>query len=124
MRKSRLNSLNSSKNESIKTPQLPGITSLNLLKPCKNLDHLETTNLNYHSTNNLMLLNRNIRGLNNKTDKSSNFTSSNPPQVLSISEHNLKSYQLDSVLIQSYNLSVKFCKNIFKNGGVCIYTHD
>ena len=119
MRKSRLNSLHSSKNESIKTPQLPGITSLNLLKPCKNLDHLEPTNLYYHSTNNLMLLNQNIRGLNNKTDKSSN-----PPQVLSISEHHLKSYQLDSVLIQSYNLSVKFCKNIFKNGGVCIYTHD
>jgi hypothetical protein len=118
--KLRPNNLNSLKNESIKTLQLPGITNLDVLKPC---DHLELTNPNYHSNNNLMLLHQGIRSLNNKIDEFSNFTSTNPPQLLYFSEHPLKSYQLDKVLIQSYNLGAKFCRNIFKNGGVCISTH-
>jgi hypothetical protein len=57
-----------------------------------------------------MLLHQNIRGLNNKTD---DFTSTNPPQVLCFSDHHLKSYQLDNVLIQSNNLGAQFCRNTF-----------
>ena len=110
--------LNSSKYESIKTLQLPGITNLDVLNPCNKLDHLELTNPNYN------FLHQNIRGLNHKNDKLSNFISTKPPQVLCQSERHLKSYQLDNVLIQSYNLGAKFCRNTFKNGGVCIYTHD
>jgi len=71
-----------------------------------------------------MLLHQNIRGLNHKNDEFSNFMPTKPPQVLCYSEHLLKSYQLDNVLIQSYNLGAKFCRNTFKNGGVCIYTND
>ena len=71
-----------------------------------------------------MLLHHNIRGLNHRNDEFSKFTSTKSPQVLCYSEHHLKSYQLDNVLIQSYNLHTKFCMNTFKNGEVCIYTND
>jgi len=71
-----------------------------------------------------MLLHQNIRGLNHKNYEFSNFKSTKPPQVLCYSEHHLKSYQLNNVLIQIYNLVAKFWRNTFKNGGVCIYTHD
>ena len=123
MGKLRLNCINSSKNVSIKTT-----TSWNnqsgCLKTIYNLDHLELTNPNYHLNNNLMLLHQNIRGLNNKGDEFSNFTFIDPPQVFCFSEHNLKPYQLDNILIQSYSLGAKLCWNTSKIGGVCIYTHD
>jgi len=85
---------------------------------------LERANPNYHWNNNLKLLHQNIRDLNHKNDESSNFMSTKPPQVLCYSEHHLKIYQLDNVLIQSYNLGAKVSRNTFKNGRVCIYTHD
>jgi hypothetical protein len=68
-----------------------------------------------------MLLHQNIRVLNHKYDEFSNFMSTKHPQVLG---YHLKSYKFDNVLIQNYNLGDQFCRNTFKNGGVCIYTHD
>ena len=36
----------------------------------------------------------------------------------------LKTYQLDTTLFQNYKLGVKFCRNIHKNGGVCMYIQE
>ena len=46
-----------------------------------------------------------------------------PPHVC-FTEHHLKIYQLDNVLFQNYKLGAKFCRNIYKNGGACIYIHE
>ena len=44
-----------------------------------------------------------------------------PPHILCFTEHHLKTYQLDNILFQNYKLGAKFVRNIYKNGGVCIY---
>ena len=71
-----------------------------------------------------MTFHQNIRGINNKTDEIVNTIVINPPHVLCFGEHHLKTYQLDRILFQNYKLGAKFCRKIYRNGGVCIYIHE
>jgi hypothetical protein len=71
-----------------------------------------------------MIFHHNIRGINNKTDETVTTIVTNPPHVLCFTEHHLKTYQLDSILFQNYKLGAKFCKKIYRNGGVCIYIYS
>jgi hypothetical protein len=71
-----------------------------------------------------MIFDQNIRGKNNKNDEIVNTIVANPPHVLCFTEHHLKTYQLDNILFQNYKLVAKFCRKIYRNGGVCIYIHE
>jgi len=72
----------------------------------------------------LMIFHQNIRSLNNKTDEILNTLESNPPHLLCFTEHHLKSYQLDNIYFQNYQLGAEFCRKRYKNGGVCIFIHE
>jgi hypothetical protein len=62
--------------------------------------------------------------MNNKIDEILNTIMTNPPHVLGFTEHHLNSYQLDDILFQNYKLGANFCREMYKNGGVCVYIHE
>ena len=106
-----------------------------LPKLSKSTNHLAfKTDINYkqsvniskshHLKRDLVILHQNIGGKNNKTDEMAITIAANPPHVLCFTEHHLKSYQLDNILFQNFKLGAKFCRNIYKNGGICIYIHE
>jgi hypothetical protein len=78
----------------------------------------------HHLQRDLMILHQNIRGLNNTTDEMAITIVTNPPHVICFTEHHLKTYELDNNLFQNYKLGAKFCSNVHKNGGVCMYIHE
>ena len=72
----------------------------------------------------LTLFHQNVRGLTiNKIDEISIYLSNKPTHILCLSEHHLDMKQIEKTLIPNYILSAHFCRNIFKKGGVCIFTH-
>jgi hypothetical protein len=71
-----------------------------------------------------MIFHQNIRGLYNKIDEILNTTAKNRPHVLSFTEHHSKTYQLENILFQNYKFGVKFCKEIYRNGRVCIFIQE
>jgi len=38
-------------------------------------------------------------------------------------EHHLGVNEIDTTVLANYSDGTKFCRNTFKNGGVCIFTH-
>jgi hypothetical protein len=72
-----------------------------------------------------MILHQNIRSLsNNKIYEFSISLATSPPHALCLTEHHLRDNELDSIVIKTYKLGAKFCRNSFKNGGVCIFLQD
>ena len=68
---------------------------------------------------------QNIRGFAiNKTDDIAVYLNTSPIQVLCISEHHLDMNEIETLRLPNYNLTAKFCRNTFKKGGVCIFTHE
>jgi hypothetical protein len=51
------------------------------------------------------------------------FLPANPPHIVCLTEHHLGVNEIDAIVLADYSLGTKFCKNIFKNRGVCIFTH-
>jgi len=43
--------------------------------------------------------------------------------LICFKEHNLGINEIDTIVLPNYRLGSKFCRNTFKNGGVCIFTH-
>jgi hypothetical protein len=41
-----------------------------------------------------------------------------------ITEHHLKYFEMDMMSTEYYKLGTKFCKQQYKNGGVCIFVHE
>jgi exonuclease III len=76
------------------------------------------------SKRDLLIFHQNIRGINNKMDKILNTIATNPPHVLCFTEHHLNSYQFDNILFQNNKLGANFCREMYKDGGVCIYIHE
>jgi len=71
------------------------------------------------------MFHQNIRGLAiNKIDDISVYLNTSPIDVLCISEHHLDMNEIETLLLPNYNLNAKFCRNMFKKGGVCIFTHE
>ena len=48
----------------------------------------------------------------------------NPPHIICLTEHHLCSNEIDTIALTNYSLGAKFCRNTFKNGGVCIFTYE
>ena len=70
------------------------------------------------------MFHQNIRGLTiNKIDELSVILNNKPTHFLCLSEHHLDMKQMEQTVIPNYILSAHFCRNIFKMGGVCIFTH-
>lgn len=86
-----------------------------------NNDNLITSQ---NAVTSLSVLHQNIRGLLNKTEELIISLSPNPPQILCLTEHHLKYFEIDYIHMDHYNLGAKFCRETHKNGGVSIFVHD
>jgi len=45
------------------------------------------------------------------------------PQVLCLTEHHLKKFQIKHNIIENYNLGTYYCREKYEKGGVAIYIH-
>jgi len=71
------------------------------------------------------MFHQNIRGLAiNKIDDISVYLNTSPIHVLCISEHHLDMNEIETLRLPNYKLNAKFCRKMFKKGGVCIFTHE
>jgi exonuclease III len=77
------------------------------------------------SKRDLTIFHQNIRGLTiNKIGNISIYLHTTTSHVLCISEHHLNMKEIETIRLPNYNLNTKFCRNMFKKGGVCIFTHE
>lgn len=70
----------------------------------------------------LKLTHQNIRGLTNKIELLELFVCEENPDLLCLTEHSLKAYQIENVVIQNYKLQSYFCRSQKKGGGVSIWS--
>jgi len=75
----------------------------------------------YSNRNKLMVLHQNIWGIINKIDEFLNFLPSNASQVICLTEHHMKTEEIANVNLEQYTLGTAFCRQTYKQGGVCIY---
>jgi hypothetical protein len=66
----------------------------------------------------------NIRGLKGKINELMLPLLTKAPHFICLTEHQLKNYEIDATPISNYKLGAKYCRNKFKNGGVCIYIQE
>ena len=59
-----------------------------------------------------------------KVDELSNFLLPDYPNILCLTEHHLKNFEIDNLPIDRFKLGSKFCRHEYKNGGVCIFVHE
>jgi len=57
-------------------------------------------------------------------DELSNSLSPDYPQIMCLTEHHLKDYEIDNLPIDHFKLGSKYCRHKFKNRGVCIFIHE
>jgi len=67
------------------------------------------------------IFHQNIRGLARKTDELISHLLPYAPHVLCLTEHHLRNEEICSTHIDSYTLGGNFCREKFRQGGVCIY---
>ena len=66
----------------------------------------------------------NIRGLLNKPEELISSLFPDFHQVLCLTQHLLKHFEIDFVYMDQYKLGAKFCRGSHKGGGVCIFVFD
>ena len=72
-----------------------------------------------------MIFHQNIRGISHKTDDLIISLLPDTPHVLCLTEHHLRNEEIGNVHLDRYTLGVKFCRQTYKQGGVCIFvTND
>jgi len=67
---------------------------------------------------------QNIRGLISKVDELSNSLLPDYPNILCLTEHHLKNFEIDNLPIDRFKLGSKFCRHEHKNGEVCIFVQE
>jgi len=90
--------------------------------PNKNSNIIEKIHISDQQKNNtLKILHLNIHGLSHKIDELVIPLLPNPPLILCLSEHHLKLDEIMNTNLDMYTLVAQFCRQTFKQGGVCIY---
>ena len=75
-------------------------------------------------TINLKIFHQNIRGIRNKVDELVLHLSESNPQVLCVTEHHLKDFEINNTGINNYILGAYYCRKTRKSGGAVIFIHD
>jgi exonuclease III len=77
-----------------------------------------------NSINLLKIFHQNIRGLKSKMDELSNSLTPDYPDIMRLTKHHLRDYEIDNLPINHFQLGSKFCRHNLKNGGVCTFVHE
>ena len=67
---------------------------------------------------------QNIRSLKNKINELLISLTDKVPDVLCLTEHHLRDYEINNTCIPTYKLGAKYCRNYLKQGGACVYVHE
>jgi len=73
------------------------------------------------------IFHQNIRGLKSKVDKLSNSLLPDYPNILCLTEHHLKNFEIYNLPVDQFKLGSKFCRHEYKNGGWgggCNFVHE
>jgi len=101
------------------------VINCNEFKLNKNQNHVRNLFIPKFSKIDFVIFHQNIIGLNsNKLDELSISLSANLPHTVCFREHHLGINEIYTIVLANYRLRAIFCRNTFKNGGVCIFTHD
>jgi len=101
------------------------VINCNELKHTKNQNYVRNLFIPKLSKKDFIIFHQNIRGLNNnKVDELSIFLSANLPHIICLMEHHLGANEIDAIVPANYSLGAKFCRNTFKNEGVCIFFYS
>ena len=77
----------------------------------------DTNTIKLTSSKNLFqIIHQNIGGLKSKVDKLPNALFPDYPNIMCLTEHHLKDYEIDNLPIDQFKLRSKFCRHDFKNG--------
>jgi hypothetical protein len=74
--------------------------------------------------NSLSVYHQNISGLKGKTSELISSLYPDLPHLLCVTEYHLDYPDIDHTCIDHFNLGAKFCRQILKKGGVCIFVHE
>jgi hypothetical protein len=90
--------------------------------------------LNGHSSNHsvpslkdkdFVIYHQNLRGLNTcKLDELSISPVFESSHIVCLTKHHLWDTAMDAILMTGFRLGASFCRNTFKNGGVCIFVRE
>ena len=101
------------------------VINCNETRHCNNRNQVKGHIIRKFSKSHSVILHQNIRGLNrSKHDKLSFPLAANPSHTICFTEHHLDINETDTIVLPNYRLGGKFCRNSFKNGGICIFTHE
>lgn len=93
-----------------------------ILKAHKNYTHpFNNVTKNCHTSSKLTIFHQNIRGISNKIEEFLISLSLDPPHVICLSEHHLRTQQILNINLHQYTLGASFCRKTHKHGGVCIF---
>jgi hypothetical protein len=71
----------------------------------------------------LKVYHQNIRGLKYKIDELLSTLCPDFPHVLCLSEHHMNSIEMNTIIVDYYNLGAVYCRKILSKGGV-IFVHN
>jgi hypothetical protein len=83
-------------------------------------NHVKSVNkmagMTVNASNLLNVYHQNIRGLAGKTQQLLCSLLFNPPHIICLTEHHLKEYEINNILIDNYDLGARYCRTTYKNG--------
>jgi hypothetical protein len=84
--------------------------------------NFSSNNLSYanSNTNIFTVLHQNMQGITNKIEEFLISLPPKAPQVIRLTEHHLRMEEIGNVNFGQYTLGSAFCRQTFKQGGVCI----
>ena len=68
----------------------------------------------------MKILHQNIQGISHEIDEFLISLSHNTPNVLCLTEHHLRTEEINNLHLGQYTLGAYFCRRIYKQGGVWI----
>jgi len=107
--------------------------SLNTIKQIKTNTPSVSTLVNTHNhlssyilknrsnSNKFTIYHQNIRGISSKIDEFFTSLRYNRPQIICLTEHHLRTEEINNTTSDQYILGASFCRKKYKCGGVCIY---
>jgi len=96
------------------------------IKGCNyNLNTIQKNTTHEHYwTNHFEILHQNVHGLSHKFDEFLLPLLPNSPQIICLTEHHLRNVERANVNLDQYTLGAQFCRQTYKQDGVCIYVSN
>jgi hypothetical protein len=74
----------------------------------------------HSNSSKFIIYHQNIRGISNKIDEFLTSLCYSKPQIIGLTEHHLKTEEINNRNLDQYKLGTSFCRKKYKYGGVCI----